>query len=116
VLAEAVLHGVVPKGSLAYIDLDPATGEPRCWAGRPSYQTSDPLDVMHELSSVTVRGHDCGVDGEVLVAQLRGGFPGGYSGGYDDEQGGGGGAGAGGGAGTEQEVLVLASGGFEEDE
>ncbi|KAI8463034.1 MAG: ClpD chaperone, Hsp100 family [Monoraphidium minutum] len=104
VLADALLIGRVPKGTLAYVDLDPVTRAPRCWAGRPG---------AAELTPVHVAGHDCGVDGEVLVTGLPPpalGFPGGAG-----AEGPYGGALAGDGGGDGGEVYVLASGFEEED-
>jgi len=99
VLADAVLNSRIPPGSVAYIDLDPVTNTPRAWAGRPPPTA---------LAPVTVTGHDCGVDGEVLVTrldQVAGSFPGG---GVSQD--------GGGWAEGEAEVYVLASRGLEEDE
>lgn len=106
-LADAVLHGRVPKGSRAVIDLDPATGQPACWAAR---RPSDPHEVMHELSGLGLPARGSANDTSAAVPALGGGFPGGYDGGYDGD-----GAAASEGEGA-AEVLVLASGGFEDEE
>ena len=131
VLADAVLSGRLPRPTaaaggptakaagdagddavVAYVDLDPVTGAPRCWAGRPA-----PAEL---LAPVVVAGHACGVDGEVLVAAGRAadvvaGFGGGGAPApvFDGD---GAGVGAVGDEEGAAEVFVLASGGFEEED
>jgi hypothetical protein len=113
VLADAVLHGRVAKGGVAHLDIDPATGLPACWAGR-----SAPADLLcppvPPKADSPVGGD--GDDGMALVT--LGGMAGGFGGGGfgDFGEGGDGGAGVGAGEGGGAEVLVLASGGFEDEE
>lgn len=102
VLADAILHGRVPKGTVAYVDLDPATRAPRCWAGRPP---------ACELAPPGERLATPGADDESLLAPLPdaggagGAFSGGFGGSGDVTDGSGG-----------EPAFVLASGGFEEED
>jgi hypothetical protein len=101
VLADAVLHGRVPKGGTAFIELDPATNTAVVWPGRPA-----PADLLSPpLDARTEAAHTVGADDDGLMPSPGGPggpFPGGAGAGAEA-----GGAGAG-------SVYVLASGGFDD--
>ena len=123
-VADALLHGRLPAGAAAYVDVDPATGLPGCWPGRAAFEaaTAAPPRGGNERRQHQQQGDD---DDAALLGRLRaavGGFPGGY-----DDAGALGGAGAGSGSGSGSgaakgggangaEVFVLASGGYDDDE
>jgi len=104
VLADAVLHGHIPKGSLAWMDLDPSTRAPRCWAGRPAAANLVP-HITRASPGELIPGED-----DSLVTQLRVGAGGFMGGGFD------GGDGGGEDVAASAEVYVLASGGVEDEE
>ncbi|KAI8465710.1 MAG: ClpD chaperone, Hsp100 family [Monoraphidium minutum] len=113
VLADAVLHGRIPAGGLAYVDIDPATGAPAVFATRAGAGAGARVgspDVMHELAAGLGprKGAGSGNGGGLGDPRLDGGFPAGGDGGYDDDRARVGGGGA--------EVLVLASGALEDEE
>jgi hypothetical protein len=96
VLADAVLHGAVPKGGTAFIELDPSTNAPRVWPGRPA-----PVDLLcPPLDGRSSADRTVGADEDELMP--RPGGPGSFPAGA---------AGAEGGVGS---VYVLASGGFDD--
>lgn len=83
VLADAMLHKEVVPGDIAFMELSRRTGEPVCQAKKPG----DPLELLEQADpeefTVVRAGHDCGVHGEVLLAQAATGgsrTPGGLGG------------------------------------
>jgi ATP-dependent Clp protease ATP-binding subunit ClpC len=83
ILADAMLHKDVVPGDIAFMDLSRRTGEPVCQAKKPG----DALELLEaadpEEFTVVRAGHDCGVNGEVLLAHAATGgsrTPGGIGG------------------------------------
>jgi hypothetical protein len=107
VLADCMLHKAVQAGDTAFMELSRRTGEPVCVArkdGQPLELTEAEEGGPMEEFTVVRAGHDCGVNGEVLLQHVADG--GGSRPGV--------GAGAGGGADAARPAWVLATGGLED--
>lgn len=106
VLADCMLHKAVQSGDIAFMELSRRTGEPVCVARKPG----EPLELTEaeeggplEEFTVVRAGHDCGVNGEVLLQHVADGG--------GSRVGGGGGAAGGEGS---KPAWVLATGGLED--
>jgi hypothetical protein len=104
VLADCMLHKAVVAGDTAFMELSRRTGEPVCVArkaGEPLELTEAEEGPLEEFTVVRA-GHDCGVNGEVLLQHVADG----------------GGSRVGGGAGGSSDggkpAWVLATGGLED--
>lgn len=99
VLADCMLHKAVQSGDIAFMELSRRTGEPVCVARQPG----DPLELVEpeepEEFTVVRAGHDCGLNGEVLLQHAMDGGGSRPTGGSSDGG---------------RQAWVLATGGFED--